>query len=254
MTGTKPISHYEGIGSYIHQIYKQKKICDVSFQVGDMLMPVHKVVLASQSSLFKKILEAKPFSTNPVTPKIIRVKNVAPAALEIFINFLYTGHIEVKSNLISDILKLSEMFEVEKLSRRCIDGMKKIGHAELLKLLPIMRRNKNIPMCETIMQLLSKSFMTWRKCDEFLSLDLETTCMILSDDSLNAASELGIFMAAVEFISNLEADKKENYIEKIMGCVRFPLLTGEQLFSCFKICPILRDYHQVIMDITLANW
>lgn len=118
----------------------------------------------------------------------------------------------------------------------------------------MMRRNKNIPMCETIMQLLSKSFMTWRKSDEFLSLDLETTCMILSDDSLNAASEMDIFMAAVEFISNLEADKKENSIEKIMGCIRFPLLTGEQLFSCFKICPILRDYHQVIMDITLANW
>lgn len=254
INGTKNISHIEGIGSYIHQAFKQKKICDISFQVGDLLMPVHKVVLASQSSLFKEIFESKEFSTKPVTPKIIRLRNVEPAALEVFINFLYTGNVKIKSNNVSDILKLSETFKVEQLSKRCINGLKNLGHAELLKLLPIMRRNKNIPMCETIMQLLSKQFMAWRKSEEFLGLDIDTACMVLCDDSLNVMSEMDIFKSAVDLIGNLEADIKEKYIEKIMGCVRFPLLTGEQLFSCFKICPILRDYHQVIMDITLANW
>lgn len=249
MTGT--ISHYEGVGSYLHDIYKQKKICDVSFQVGEILIPLHKVVLASQSTLFKEIFEAKEFSSDPVTPKIIRVKNVEPAALEIFINFLYTGHIEVKnSKFIPDILKLSEIFEVETLSRRCIDGLKNISNAELLNLLPVMRRNKNIPMCRTIMQLLCKNFMTWRKTKDFLCLDVETVCLILSDDSLNVESEMEVFLTAVDLLKHIGAD----CIEKIMGCVRFPLLTGEQLFSCFKICPMLRDYHQVIMDITLANW
>lgn len=245
------ISHYERIGSYVHDIYKQKKICDVAFQVGELVIPVHKVVLASQSTLFKEIFEAKEFSSDPVTPKIIRVKNVEPAALETFINFLYTGHIEVKnSKFIPDILKLSEIFEVETLSRRCIDGLKNISSAELLKLLPVMRRNKNIPMCRTIMQLLCKNFMTWRKTKEFLCLDVETVLMILSDDGLNVHSEMDVFLTAVDFLKHIGAD----CIEKIMGCVRFPLLTGQQLFSCFKICPILRDYHQVIMDITLANW
>lgn len=104
------------------------------------------------------------------------------------------------------------------------------------------------------MQLLSKQFMAWRKSEEFLGLDIDTACMILSDDSLNINSEMDIFISAVDIINNLEADKKEKYIEMIMGSVRFPLLTREQLFSCFKICPMLRDYHQVIMDITLAIW
>lgn len=78
--------------------------------------------------------------------------------------------------------------------------------------------------------------------------------MILSDDSLNINSEMDIFISAVDIINNIKVDKKENYIEMIMGSVRFPLLTEEQLFSCFKICPMLRDYHQIIMDITMANW
>lgn len=60
----------KGIGSDIHQVFNQRKI--------------HKVVLASQSSLFKEIFEAKEFSPKPVNPKIIRVRNVEPAALETF--------------------------------------------------------------------------------------------------------------------------------------------------------------------------
>lgn len=98
INGTKNISHIDGIGSYIHQAFRKKTICDISFQVGDcvgdLMMPVHKVVLASQSSLFKDIFEAKEFLPKPVTPKIIRLRNVDPAAMEVFINFLYTGNIE----------------------------------------------------------------------------------------------------------------------------------------------------------------
>lgn len=125
---------------------------------------------ASQSSLFKEIFEAKEFSPNLVTPKIIRLWNVDPAALEVFINFLYTGNFKMKPNNVSDILKLSETFKVEQLSKHCIDGLKSLSHAELLKLLSIMKCNKNITMCETIMQLLGKQFMAWRKSHEFLSL------------------------------------------------------------------------------------
>lgn len=76
----------------------------------------------------------------------------------------------MKPNNVSDILKLSETFKVEQLSKHCIDGLKSLSHAELLKLLSIMKCNKNITMCETIMQLLGKQFMAWRKSHEFLSL------------------------------------------------------------------------------------
>lgn len=69
-------------------------------------------------------------------------------------------------------------------------------------------------MCETIMQLLSKQFMAWRKSEEFLGLDIDTACMILSaDDSLNINSEMDIFISALDISNNLEADKKEKYIE-----------------------------------------
>lgn len=35
INGTKNISHIEGIGSYIHQAFRKKKIFDISFQVED---------------------------------------------------------------------------------------------------------------------------------------------------------------------------------------------------------------------------
>lgn len=98
------------------------------------------------------------------------------------------------------------------------------------------------------LKLLGKQFIAWRKSEEFLGLDIETACMIfsddslniesemdvfmtagnsLSDDSLNVDSEMDVFMTAVDLISHLLADEKEKSIEKIIGCIRFPLLTGE---------------------------
>lgn len=44
---------------------------------------------------------------------------------------------------------------------------------------------------------------------------VDTAGMILSDDSLNINSEMDIFISAVDIINNLEADKKEKYIEMI---------------------------------------
>lgn len=51
------------------------------------------------------------------------------------------------------------------------------------------------------LKLLGKQFMAWRKSEEFLGLDIETACMIFSDDSLNIESEMDIFMTAVDLIS-----------------------------------------------------
>lgn len=108
----------------------RKKSVTLAFKsetVGDLMMPVHKMVLASQSSLFKDIFEAKEFLPKPVTLKIIRLRNVDPAAMEVFINQfpVYGKHRRIEPNNVSDILKLSETFEVEQHSKHCINGFKK---------------------------------------------------------------------------------------------------------------------------------
>lgn len=68
--------------------------------------------------------------------------------------------------------------------------------------------------------------------DDNLNVEMEMDVFMtagnsLSDDSLNIESEMDVFMTAVDLISHLVADEKEKYIEKMMGCVHFPQLTGE---------------------------
>lgn len=69
----------------------------------------------------------------------------------------------MKPNNVSDILKLSETFKVEQLSKRCIDGLKSLSHAELLKLLPIMRRTRTSQCAKPSCNLLGKQFMASSK-------------------------------------------------------------------------------------------
>lgn len=90
-TGQAPITLGLVLGLRGTCILAEKKTCGVSFQVADVFMPVHKVVLAFQSPLFQEVLEDE-FSLDAATPRIIWVKNVSLEAMEKFINFLYTGH------------------------------------------------------------------------------------------------------------------------------------------------------------------
>lgn len=150
--GTKNLSHIEGIGSYVHQAFRHKKICDIG-----LMMPVHKVVLHRAPSL----------------RRFLRQRNFHPTlSPQRFSGCGMWTLLPWKSLLISCIQetsKLSETFKVEQLSKHCIDGLKSLSHAELLKLLPIMRRTRTSQCAKPSCNLLGKQFMASRKSHEFLS-------------------------------------------------------------------------------------
>lgn len=81
--------------------------------------------------------------------------------------------------------------------------------------------------------------MVCRESEDFLDLDTETVWMIFSNDSLNIESDMAIFYQQFVALAILERTKKKStFIDKVMGCVRFPLLTGEQPKYHYEgICP-----------------
>lgn len=246
--------HYAGIGSYLQRSYENQKIADVGFKVGERILPVHKVVLASQSQLFRNVFESHPFTTDPQTPKLINIRNVNPEALGAFINYLYNGQLEAKTHLVADLLKLAETLRVDGVKQILYSQALTMKYDEILELLESLKGSKHVRMCNILMEKICRKFRRFIENPAFYHLDIETVCFILSNDKLKIECENDIFDVAVRWLNNQDPAERAGFLDQIMACVRFPLMTQKQLFLCYKKCPMLRESPICREKITLANW
>ncbi|XP_062614481.1 actin-binding protein IPP-like [Saccostrea cucullata] len=248
------VSHYNNLGEYISQKYQRHEICDICFKLGDTLYPAHKLVLASQSTLFADVFERESFSNTPVAPKVIKVRGVSEEALVSFLDFLYTGKMDINSVCLSDVFKLAAVFKVDQIKRLCVRKVEQLKCQDLLQLLPTMAKLKESGICELIIRKITHNFLEVKEDPEFFNLDLDTLCMILASDNVNVRSEFEIFAAAVSWIQHHDFDQRIHHIEKLMNCVRFTLMTSQELFLCFKKFPVLKQNKNCVNMITTANW
>ncbi|XP_052673669.1 kelch-like protein 2 [Crassostrea angulata] len=245
--------HYANIGQYLNEIYNREQICDISFKLGSIIYPVHKVVLASQSPLFEKMFDSKDFTQPPIRPRQIRVTGVSEGSLKTFLNCIYSGDINIiKPNCLHEVIDLSRMFEVQQITQMCLQKISSLGHHDMLKLLQKMRRRKDVQLCDILMDAIAKNFMEIRNSSSFCGLDVDTVCMILSNDRLNVSSEMDIFESAVSWLHHPE-DRLKN-LERVMDIVRFSHLSSQQLMECFVKCPALKQSPYCVGLITMANW
>uniref|UniRef100_A0A8W8L4M9 BTB domain-containing protein n=1 Tax=Magallana gigas TaxID=29159 RepID=A0A8W8L4M9_MAGGI len=246
--------HYAHIGQYLNQIYNREQICDISFKLGSIIYPVHKVVLASQSPLFEKMFDSKDFTQPPIRPRQIRVTGVSEGSLKTFLNCIYSGDINIiKPNCLHEILDLSRMFEVQQITQMCLQKISSLGHHDMLKLLQKMRRHKDVQLCDILMDAIAKNFMEIRNSSSFYGLDVDTICLILSNERLDVNSEMDIFESAVSWLHHHKEDRMKN-LERVMDMIRLSHLSSQQLMECFVKCPALKQSPHCVGLITMANW
>ncbi|XP_062616954.1 kelch-like protein 28 [Saccostrea cucullata] len=253
---TKDHDHqnYIKLGKYIREKFHNQQICDVAFKVGDKLIPTHKIVLASQSPLFATLFEEKAFHYDAATPKIIKVRGVAEKSVLAFLEFLYSGTIEIEPTTISDLLKLSSAFKVHDIKKLCMNHITLASYEELLKILTIVKSIKEEDYCEKILSVIAKNFIKVKETSSFYELNKETLCLILEQDSLNTKSELDVFTSVISWIQHHDYEVTIQYFEELLFYVRFPLMSQKELFRCFKIFKPLRNYKKVVEMIAMANW
>ncbi|XP_062611452.1 kelch-like protein 1 [Saccostrea cucullata] len=249
-----PHHHFIQLGHYIMDKFQQQKLCDMAFKIGHKIIPVHKLVLGSQSPFFNNLFEEEVFLQEAVTPKIIRVSGVSEESLTMFLEFLYSGTINLKTTVLADLLKLARVFNLPKVKCLCLNHLKEARSEQLLEILPIMRAMEEVEYCDLIMRRIGKNFINVKELPSFFELDVDTLCLILSQDTLSTDSEFDIFCSAISWINHHNFEYRMQYLEKIMSHIRFPLMSRKELFCCFKLCPALKNVSKVVEMIAMANW
>ncbi|XP_040921151.1 GDNF-inducible zinc finger protein 1 [Toxotes jaculatrix] len=115
-------SHHENILASLHQLRLQGQLSDVTVQVdyqGEVHeFQAHKVVLAASSGYFKKIL----LSQDAAGDKLL-ISNMHSNDFSRFLEFVYTGKVEVARDKIGDVQAAAQLLDCEDLSGVCGEAM-----------------------------------------------------------------------------------------------------------------------------------
>ncbi|XP_033503707.2 uncharacterized protein gzf1 [Epinephelus lanceolatus] len=115
-------SHHENILASLHQLRLQGQLSDVTVQVdyqGDVQeFQAHQVMLAASSGYFRKIL----LSQDATRDKVL-LSNMHSSDFSKFLEFVYTGKVEVVRDKISDVQAAAQFLDCEDLSEVCGEAM-----------------------------------------------------------------------------------------------------------------------------------
>ncbi|KAF3702652.1 GDNF-inducible zinc finger protein 1 [Channa argus] len=115
-------SHHENILASLHQLWLQGQLSDVTVQVdyqGDVQeFQAHQVMLAASSGYFKKILLSQDAAKNKLV-----LSNMHCNDFSRFLEFVYTGKVEVSTDKIGDVQAAAQFLDCEDLSEVCGEAM-----------------------------------------------------------------------------------------------------------------------------------
>lgn len=115
-------SHHENLLASLHQLRLQGQLSDVTVQVdyqGDTQeFQAHQVVLAASSGYFKKILLSQDEARDKLSISNIHFNNFSK-----FLEFVYTGKIEVARDKIGDVQAAAQLLDCEDLAEVCGEAL-----------------------------------------------------------------------------------------------------------------------------------
>lgn len=247
------LMHFAETGSYLRESYVNSNICDIRVHVGKDTIPAHRIVLACFSPYLSSVLEHEN-QLKQKKPKDIRISGVSEQSVKDLLNYIYTGELQIDTVQIPDFIKLAEKFDVSAVRQKCFDHVFEMTDDELVALISVMKDTLDVEYCDCIMKNIASKFMRVRESKTFLHLDVDTLCLILSYDALILRSEMDIFYSCLNWLQSGDTKERNKYLDRVMDCVRFPLMNHAMLYECVEKCSLLKSSASCIQKIHEANW
>lgn len=224
---------------------------DLTIIVEERKFLCHKFVLYKNSNYFRTLIQ----ETVSQPPDIVELEDVPEPTFDVLYKYMYTGHLKVTHDNFNALLDTAQKLEMSGALQRLVDFMDDSFDATNAIFLHQWCEEQTVgpdtpqaKLQERAHNLLVSHFGQVVKSTAFLRLSLGSLLQVLRDDGITVASELDIFWAAHRWLTH-QWGRRKDHIEEVMSCVRFALMSEEQLLACLQEvqrwkmdeCPEMKD-------------
>ncbi|XP_060847846.1 kelch-like protein 2 [Rhopalosiphum padi] len=228
----------------LQSLRNHKELCDITLKTDNGTIVVgHKNVLVAASKYFRDM-----FSSVDKNNNVVIIKNLDSSALQILIDYIYTGKIKVTNEDVKVLLPAAKILQLDYVRRACVEYLQThINSSNCLSIKTFADLHKCTELRSCSEVFIKKNFLEMVKYDEFISLTCEQIIELISYNDIAVPSEVKIFECVINWIKH-DLNTREKYLPQLMEHVRLPLLASTPRIlkniieePLLKNCPIYND-------------
>uniref|UniRef100_A0AAY4CQQ7 BTB domain-containing protein n=1 Tax=Denticeps clupeoides TaxID=299321 RepID=A0AAY4CQQ7_9TELE len=210
-------SHGLQILSVLRGFRERGLLFDFSIQVRDETFPCHRCVLAACSDFFRAMFDVNMRERDDGT---VTMSNLSPCAVKAFLDFAYTGQIEITEGNVDMLFQLSSFLQVSILSKACSDFLiKTLDLSNCLQLLAVAEGYGSARLLRRAAEFITQNFHTLSATADFLEMPVSVLQTCLAADSLDVPDEGAVLQALLLWIKH-DLEVRQRLLPSLLSHVR----------------------------------
>ncbi|KAJ1139720.1 hypothetical protein NDU88_006087 [Pleurodeles waltl] len=210
----------------IQDLYQKGIGCDVHLQVNGIMFWVHRAALAAGSDFFHGMFTS---GMREAKQETINLKTLSVADLHLFIDFIYSGIIQVSWDSVFEITEAAMKYQMQSMLTLCFQFLREEMSPEFSLDVMALADAYGLQDLKCFAEdFILRNFKQVVAVPKYQDLTADQLVSFLSQDALYTTTELEVFLSVVQWI-NTDRKQRLSQAARVMRCVRFPLMTNREL-------------------------
>ena len=228
---------------------KASTMTDVILIAENVNIAAHKLVLAASSEYFLAMFTR----FDEANKERISIKDINGKALQLLIDYIYTGKIEVSEENVGNLLHAASLLQLNAVVNLCFKFLKlHLNPSNSIKVIALADMYNCRGLFKLSLAFIKNFFSSVAETPDFLKLSCKQLCDIVSNNNLVVVQEETVYHAVLRWINHDLAARSDN-ISTVMQHVKFLLMEKDFFLEKVKNNPMLTSNEQCQKFISEAD-
>ncbi|KAF4104511.1 kelch repeat and BTB domain-containing protein 3 isoform X1 [Onychostoma macrolepis] len=210
-------SHGQQVLGVLQGFRERGVLFDFSVRVQEETLPCHRCVLAACSDFFRAMFE---LDMRERDDGAVTLSNLSPQAVHTFLDFAYSGEIEIREDNVDMLFQLASFLQVGFLSRACSDFLvQMLDLCNCLQLLALAEGYGSSRLLHRATDFVTQNFHALSSAPDFLEMPARILERCLSSDALNVPDEESVLHALLHWTRH-DPQSRKILLPKLLPRVR----------------------------------
>ncbi|XP_076198060.1 kelch-like protein 30 isoform X4 [Aptenodytes patagonicus] len=231
-------SHAQGVLEGLQRLRANPKLADVTLVAGGQEFPCHRGVLALCSHYFHAMFSGD-FAESIAAR--VELKEVDPGALEMLLDFAYTGKVTINQGNVEGLMRTSSQLHFPTIQKVCSRYLRQqMDATNCLGICEFGESHGCPEVSSKAWSFLQENFEAVSRQEEFLQLSKERLAVYLSNDQLQVQEEQSLAEAVLRWVRH-DPGPRAQFLPELLELAHLISLPDQYLQNLLATEPLVRD-------------